>query len=89
MQAATELNRACCDPLIAPACEHARALTELNQAIIVAIETIMGKTAPWMKTPPHYLHPGYKPPAEDRKPGCLRTDGAEGVGRRDFLASQI
>jgi hypothetical protein len=32
----------------------------LNDAIIKAIEAITGDKAPWMKTPPHYLHPGIK-----------------------------
>jgi hypothetical protein len=32
--------------------------TELNQAIIVAIEAITGDKAPWMKTSPAYLHLG-------------------------------
>jgi hypothetical protein len=30
MMAATELHRACCDPLISPQCDHSRALTELT-----------------------------------------------------------
>jgi hypothetical protein len=42
----TELHRGCCAPLIAPSCEHARVPTELNQAIIVAIEAINGDKAP-------------------------------------------
>jgi hypothetical protein len=60
MQAAMELHRACCGPIITPSGAHSRVLTELNQAIIVAIEAITGDKAPWMKTPPAYLHPGIK-----------------------------
>jgi hypothetical protein len=61
IQPATELHKACCGPVIAPASDHARALTRLNQEIIVAIEAITGDKAPWMKTPPHFLHPSYEP----------------------------
>jgi hypothetical protein len=46
LSTATELHRGCCAPLIAPSCEHARVLTELNQAMIVAIEAINGNKAP-------------------------------------------
>jgi hypothetical protein len=60
MKAATELHRACCDPLISPQCEHSRALTELNAAIVTAIEAITGDNAPWMQTPRAELHPGIK-----------------------------
>lgn len=58
MTAAMELHRACCGPVIAPSSVHSRALTALNAAIVSAIEAITGDTAPWMKTPPAYLHPG-------------------------------
>jgi hypothetical protein len=60
MQAATDLHRACCAPVIAPNSDQARALTELNAAIVTAIEAVTGDIAPWMKTPPAYLHPGEK-----------------------------
>jgi hypothetical protein len=49
MKAATELHRACCDPLISPQCDHSRALTELNAAIVTAIEAVTGDKAPWMR----------------------------------------
>jgi hypothetical protein len=32
----------------------------LNDAIIKVIEASTGDKAPWMKTPPQYLHPGIK-----------------------------
>jgi hypothetical protein len=38
MKVATELHRACCDPLMSPQCEHSRALTELNAAIVTALK---------------------------------------------------
>ena len=60
MNAATELHRACCDPIIAPSCDHSRALTELNAAIVTAIEAVTGDKAPWMQTPRAALHPGIK-----------------------------
>ena len=63
MKAATELHRACCAPVIAPSCDHSRALTELNAAIVTAIEAVTGDNAPWMQTPRAELHPGYKPVA--------------------------
>ena len=66
LSAATELHRACCGPIIAPSSAHSRALTELNAAIVRAIEAITGDAAPWMKTPPAYLHPGVRRP---EKPG--------------------
>jgi hypothetical protein len=47
MKAATELHRACCDPIISPSGDHSRALTELNQAIVTAIEAVTGDEAPW------------------------------------------
>jgi hypothetical protein len=47
MSAATELHRACCAPLIALSSTHSRALTELNQATVVAINAITGDDAPW------------------------------------------
>jgi hypothetical protein len=65
MKAATELHRASCAPLIAPSCDHSRALTELNAAIITAIEAITGDNAPWMRTPTFDQHPGYKPPPNE------------------------
>jgi hypothetical protein len=68
MSAATELHRACCGPLIAPSSVHSRALTELNQAIIMAIEVITGQQAPWMKTPPHYP-PSGRSQSRGRKAG--------------------
>jgi hypothetical protein len=61
MNAATELDRACCAPLIAPSCDHPRALTALNAAIVTAIEAVTGDKASWMQTPPAYLHPSVKP----------------------------
>jgi hypothetical protein len=60
MKAATELHRACCAPVIAPSCDHSRALTELNAAIVKAIEVVTGDKAPWMQTPRAELHPGIK-----------------------------
>jgi hypothetical protein len=60
MQAATELHRACCAPIVAPSSAHSRALTELNAAIVTAIEAITGDKAPWMQTPPAYVHPAIK-----------------------------
>jgi hypothetical protein len=61
MKTATELHRACCAPIISPQCDHSRALTELNAAIVTAIEALTGDKAPWMQTPRAELHPGYKP----------------------------
>jgi hypothetical protein len=60
MKAATELHRACCEPIIAPSCDHSRALTELNAAIVTAIEAVTGNKAHWMQTPRANLHPGVK-----------------------------
>jgi hypothetical protein len=60
MKAATELHRACCAPVIAPSSDHSRALTEMNAAVVTAIEAITGDKAPWMRTPPAYLHPGVR-----------------------------
>jgi hypothetical protein len=60
MKAATELHRACCAPVIAPSCDHSRALTQLNAEIVTAIEAVTGDKAPWMRTPRAELHPGYK-----------------------------
>jgi hypothetical protein len=37
MQAATELHRACRDPVIAPSCDHSRARTELNAGIVTRL----------------------------------------------------
>jgi hypothetical protein len=42
MKAATELHRACCAPIISPSCDHSRALTKLNAAIVTAIEAVTG-----------------------------------------------
>jgi hypothetical protein len=66
MKAATELHRACCDPIMSPSCDHSRALTELNAAVVTTIEAITGDKAPWMQTPRAELHPGYKPTQTDR-----------------------
>ena len=60
MQAATELHRACCDPVIAPSCDHSRALTELNAGIVTAIAVVTGDRPPRMQTPRAELHPGIK-----------------------------
>jgi hypothetical protein len=60
MKAATVLDRACCDPIISPSCEHSRALTELNAAIVTAIEAVTGDKAPWMQTLRAELHPSIK-----------------------------
>jgi hypothetical protein len=60
MNAETVLHRACCDPPISPQCDHSRALTELNAAIVTAIEAVTGDKAPWMQTPRAELHPGHK-----------------------------
>jgi hypothetical protein len=65
MKAATELHRACCAPIIAPSCDHSRALTQLNAAIVTAIEAVTGDKAPWMRIPTFDQHPGYKPPADE------------------------
>jgi hypothetical protein len=62
MKAATELHRACCDPLLSPRCDHSRALTELNAVIVTAIEAVTGHKAPWMRPPTFDQHPGYKLP---------------------------
>jgi hypothetical protein len=62
-EAATELHCACSGPIIAPSCDHFRALTELNAAIVTASEAVTGDKAPWMQTPKFDQHPDYKPPA--------------------------
>jgi hypothetical protein len=46
--AAAALHRACCDPLIAASSSHARALTDVNQAICVAVRTITSREAEWI-----------------------------------------
>jgi hypothetical protein len=45
IKAATELHRACCDPIISPSCDHSSALTELNATIVTAIEAVTGDKA--------------------------------------------
>ncbi len=60
VKAATELHRACCAPIIAPSCDHSRALTKLNAAIVTAIEAVTGDKAPWMHTPRAELQSGHK-----------------------------
>jgi hypothetical protein len=45
MKAATELHRAYCAGH-SPSCDDSRALTELNQAIVTAIEAVTGDKAP-------------------------------------------
>jgi hypothetical protein len=39
---------------------QSRALTQLNAAIVTAIEAVTGDTRPWMQTPRAELHPGIK-----------------------------
>lgn len=48
LAAATELHRACTDPLIAPSSQHYAALSELNAAVVKAFREVTGQEAPWI-----------------------------------------
>jgi hypothetical protein len=47
--AAIQLHHACCTPLLAVSSEHYRALRDLNQAIVRALEIVTGEqNPPWV-----------------------------------------
>jgi len=64
VEIATRMHEECIRHDLSVLSEHYRALTDLNQEVCKTIRTITGADPQWMRTPPHWQHPGYTKPKD-------------------------
>jgi len=64
VEVATRMHDECIRHDISAQSDHYQALANLNQEVCKAIRTITGEDPHWMKTPPHWQHPGYRKPGD-------------------------